>query len=692
MQRITITTAAVFCISVSAMSQHHVPSDSLTRELQEIVVTARQPATKLVGSTLVSTIAGSSLQHLGTALEVLDQLPMINVDDKTVSVVGKGMPEIFIDGRPLRSDDELVQLKSDNIRKVELDMAPGAMYSSDTRAVLKITTRHNFVEGLSLTDRAEAVARRKWSANNMLDLNYRAGSWDFFASGLIARNNSLIKGTTTNTFIFEGKETVVGSSQNKEYPSTDGVVKAGINYSSGSQSFGGYYRYNQERGHFSNIGDEWLDDQRHISRDIYTGKRGHSHRWAIYYDNKFADRYLFHFDGDYRHSDSKNDAMTTYPDGNTTDVYSCDSRESSLWAGKLYLSFPLAKGNFIVGTQDSHTTTSLDFMMLNSEVGQYIPSSYNNAEQTSAAVFASWGRQFDKFSISTGIRYEYVDYLFKVNGIKQPEMSRTDNHLTPDISLGYSFNEETQLSLSYKMATLKPPYSHLTGSLNYVGMHEIEGGNPALKDERMHDIQLFGMWSGFMLQTDYTRSIDTYAFIKRLYPAPTLQLLMQPVNIDVSAVDMYVVWSKPIGAWTPNVTFGMHKQWLQIDRTHYNRPIFSYFLDNVISLPGNFTVTLNASGQTKGDMHTNRFGSSWFTLDASVSKPMLKNSLQIKISATDILNTRNNDWSMNTCGILVEKRQSYDHRGISLTATYRFQPKKSKYKGEDAAKSEMNRL
>ncbi len=256
MQRITITTAAVFCISVSAMSQHHVPSDSLTRELQEIVVTARQPATKLVGSTLVSTIAGSSLQHLGTALEVLDQLPMINVDDKTVSVVGKGMPEIFIDGRPLRSDDELVQLKSDNIRKVELDMAPGAMYSSDTRAVLKITTRHNFVEGLSLTDRAEAVARRKWSANNMLDLNYRAGSWDFFASGLIARNNSLIKGTTTNTFIFEGKETVVGSSQNKEYPSTDGVVKAGINYSSGSQSFGGYYRYNQERGHFSNIGDE----------------------------------------------------------------------------------------------------------------------------------------------------------------------------------------------------------------------------------------------------------------------------------------------------------------------------------------------------------------------------------------------------------------------------------------------------
>ena len=680
-------------LPLSALAQQPVTdTDSIARSLQEVVVTAKQPATKLRGTTLVSTIAGSALQDLGTALDVLGQLPMITVADNAVTITGRGAPEIYIDGRPMRSDDELLQLRSDNIRKVELDMAPGAMYAADTKAVLKITTRRSFVDGISFIERAETVARRKWSANNMIDLNYRTGSWDIFASGLIARNNSLIKGTTTNTLVYDGVQTVVGSSQSKSYPSTTGAVKAGFNYAAGEQSIGGYYRYNPERGHFSNIGEEWLNTDPRICREIYTGVRAHSHRGSIYYDNTFAERYHIHLDGDYKTARSHNDEQTLYPQGNTSDVHSLGTRRSSLLAAKLYLSFPLAKGSFTVGTQDSHTRTTLDHLMLNPDISEYIPSSFTKATQTSAAAFASWKRMFGKFSLSAGLRYEYVDYIFTLNGHKDRDMSRTDHYLTPDLALSYSRSDDSQISLSYKMATVKPPYSHLTGSLSYVGMHEIEGGNPALKEERMHDIQLFGMWKDFMLQADYTRSIDSYAFVKKLYPAQTLQLLMQPVNIDVSALDMYLVWNRPIRSWTPSVTLCMHKQWLNMEGNRYNRPIFSYYFDNTIALPQGFLLTLNANGQTSGDMHTNRFGASWFTLNASVGKTLFNKSLQLKLSATDILNTRNNDWTMNTCGIYVNKRQTYDSRGITLSLTYRFHPRKSKYKGEDAAKTEMNRL
>ena len=73
------------------------PTDSLIRELQEIVVTAKQPATKLVGSALISTIAGSNLQHAGNALDVLQQLPMLSVEDNAIFVTGKGTPVIYID-------------------------------------------------------------------------------------------------------------------------------------------------------------------------------------------------------------------------------------------------------------------------------------------------------------------------------------------------------------------------------------------------------------------------------------------------------------------------------------------------------------------------------------------------------------------------------------------------------------------
>ena len=120
---------AVFLITGNGHAQNQEGTDSLTHELQEIVVTAKQPATKLVGSTLVSTIPGTNLADLGTALDVLAQLPMIKVEDNTVSVIGRNNIEIYIDGRPMRDEQELRQLLSSNMKKVELFMAPGAVYA-----------------------------------------------------------------------------------------------------------------------------------------------------------------------------------------------------------------------------------------------------------------------------------------------------------------------------------------------------------------------------------------------------------------------------------------------------------------------------------------------------------------------------------------------------------------------------------
>lgn len=690
--KVSLSLLAAFLIMESGYARNREETDSLTRELQEVIVTAKQPATKLVGSTLVSIIPGTNLADLGTALDVLAQLPMIKVEDNTVSVIGKNNIEIYIDGRPLRDEQELRQLLSSNLKNVELLMAPGAAYDSTTGAVLKITTRRNFVEGLSLTDQFLLECRRKWSVMDYLALSYRVGNWEFFANGTINHNNSLAKGVTTNTLIYEGKETIVGSSQHNSYPTTTGVVKAGFNYANGPQSFGAYYRYNPERGDFNNTGSEWLNDNPAISSNIDKHTRSHSHLASLYYENTFAEKYLLHIDGDFRRSNESNTVATTYQASSNPTVNSTDERVSTLWAGKLYLNFPLLNGAFTVGTQDSYTHTSLDYRMLNTSVSEYIPSSQTDARQTSAALFALWSRMFGKFSLSAGARYEYVDYDFKVNGIRDKDVSRCNHLLTPDVSFGYSFNEESQISLSYKMATVKPPYSQLTGSLNYVGLHQIEGGNPALHDERMHDIQLFGMWKGFMLQADYTRALDTYAYVKQLYPADNLQLIMHPVNIDVSALSLYLVWSKPVRRWTPNVTVGMYRQWLQLDNHSYDKPIFSYYFDNTFSFPHGWTITANISGSSQGDMHTNRFGASWFTMDASVGKTFLNKSLTVKLSATDIFNTANNDWTMNTYGVFVDKRQSYDRRGVSLNIIYNFQPRKSKYKGSSAAEDEIKRL
>lgn len=682
----------ILLASGNCFAQDTQATDSLTQHLQEVIVTGNQPATKLVGSTLVTNIPGTNLADLGTALDVLAQLPMIKVTDNTVNVIGKNNIEIYIDRRPMRDGQELQQILSSNVKKVELLMAPGAAYESNTGAVLKITTRRNFMQGLSVTDRFQLQRRRKWSIMDYLNLSYRTGAWEFFAEGTVNHNNSQAKGTTTNSLVYNSKETIIGSSQNNSYPTTVGVIKGGFNFSNGAQSFGAYYRYNPEHGDFRNSGSEWLDSNSPLRDEINKHTRAHSNLVSLYYENLFAGKFLLHLDGDFRSARENNSVLTTYPESANPAVNSTDKRSSTLWAGKLYLNFPLWNGEFTVGTQDSYTRTSLDYRMLNADVSEYIPSSLTDARQTSASLFASWSRMFGKFSLSAGARYEYVDYDFKVNGVRDKDVSRCDHTVTPDISLGYSFNDFSQLSLSYKMSTVKPPYAQLTGSLSYTGQHQIEGGNPALHDERLHDIQLFGMWKNFMLQADFIRSLDTYAFVKQLYPADNLQLIMHPVNIDVTALSLYLVWSRPVRRWTPNITVGMYRQWLTLGDNRYDKPLFTYYFDNTFSLPRGWLVTANISGSSQGDMHTNRFAASWFKMDASVGKTFLNKSLTVKLTATDIFNTANNDWTMRTYGVFVDKRMSMDRRGLTLDIIYNFQPRKSKYKGSAASESEMKRL
>lgn len=692
MRRYITSLFAAVGLWLMASAQQPEPSDSLVQALQEVVVTAKQPATKLVGSTLVSTIVGSPLQNLGTALDVLAQLPMLKVADRSVTVIGKGSPEIYIDGRPMHDDDELLRLQSSNIKKVELVMAPGAMYDSEAAAILKITTRNNFIKGLSFTEYAMAEQKRRFSYNEMLSLNYRLGHWDIFASGMVGHYENVIKGESVNYLEYDGLPAVVGGSNNNSSPTTVGTVRAGFNYGDSTLSFGAYYRYNPEKVDFTNNGSEWYNDTPEIRRVITQDIHSHSHLVSLYFDKTFSEKYILHFDGDFKSSDSRTATNTVYPDAQSADVSSRNKRHSTLWAGKLYFKIPLAKGDLTFGTQDSYTHTNLDFLMQNTDVAEYIPSSITDARQTALAAFATWSRSFGKFSLNAGLRYEYVDYRFYLNDVKDNNVSRRDNLLTPDISLGYFFSDNSQIGLSYKMSTVKPSYSQLTGSLNYVGRHEIEGGNPALRDGKMHDIQLFGMWNGFILQADYTRTLDSYAFVKKVYPADDLQLLMQPINDNISSLSCYLVWSKPVKRWTPEITVGMYKQWLNLAGNTYNKPIFSYYLQNVISLPYDFLITVNCNGQSQGDMQTNRFGASWFVMDASVSKSFFNKSLQLKIAATDIFNTRSNDWSMNTYGIQFDKRLTYNQRGISLTVTYNFHPRQSKYKGDNASQQELNRL
>ncbi|MDE6464715.1 MAG: hypothetical protein K2L16_08830 [Muribaculaceae bacterium] len=123
----TLAFALAAVLTASAQNSNN-ETDSVSYTLGEIVVRANPRVTSLKGDALLTRVAGTQLEHAGTANDVLKQVPMVLGSDGSFEVFGKGSPAIYVNGRLLHDASELAQISSENIRNVELITNPGSGY------------------------------------------------------------------------------------------------------------------------------------------------------------------------------------------------------------------------------------------------------------------------------------------------------------------------------------------------------------------------------------------------------------------------------------------------------------------------------------------------------------------------------------------------------------------------------------
>ena len=88
--------------------------------LGEVVVKGNRPSYKLTSEGLQTHVQGTVLSIMGTAEDVLKHIPGLQKKNDVYEVFGKGSPIIYVNGRLLRDLSELDQLKSEDIKNVEL--------------------------------------------------------------------------------------------------------------------------------------------------------------------------------------------------------------------------------------------------------------------------------------------------------------------------------------------------------------------------------------------------------------------------------------------------------------------------------------------------------------------------------------------------------------------------------------------
>ena len=161
MERIILIITLLIAMPMGVYAQDSLDS-LMNRELDEVVVTAQRKYTKPTARGLKVSMSGNPLSKIGSATDAIMQMPLIDGSAGSISVLGKGAPMIYINGRKMMSPSELANLKSSDLASVEIITNPSAEYGSDVSAVILIKTKQPLA-GLYVSGKGMVQASEEWS-------------------------------------------------------------------------------------------------------------------------------------------------------------------------------------------------------------------------------------------------------------------------------------------------------------------------------------------------------------------------------------------------------------------------------------------------------------------------------------------------------------------------------------------------
>ena len=384
--------------------------------LGEVVVKAYLPKTQAKGDAMVTTVSGTVLEKAGTAENLLDKIPNVTAQDGAVTVFGRGTPEIYINGRKIRNQQELDQLSSDNIKSVEVVSNPGARYDASVKAVIRIFTKKVEGEGFGFNNRALIRHRDEygWSAYDQLNLNYRKNGFDLSAMLLAGdyRNGN------DQTFVIDThldkqwRQNLDLTDQKSESKNIETTLTLNYQFDE-NHSIGARYNYERVPEYLwianqfaQTYCEELLYEDLH---SVITMNEPETHHRSNFYYNGRVKKWSIDFNADGLWSETKNtqvaqeDVMEGVNEEDRS-VTTIDTKRNELYAAKLVLSHPLAKGNLSFGAEYSHNKRNTTY--LNPE--GIIADDNAMIKEGATSAFVEYAKAFNKLQMQAGLRYEMV--------------------------------------------------------------------------------------------------------------------------------------------------------------------------------------------------------------------------------------------------------------------------------------------
>lgn len=674
--------------------------DKFSKKLGEVVVKAHLPQYKKTHEGLLTNVAGTVLSKMGTAEDVLKHVPSIVKKKDGYEVIGKGTPIIYINGRKMQDISELDNIKSSDIKSVEVIQNPGAAYDASVNAVIKIKTIKKKGEGFGFDTRSVYWYNKHDNTIQQVNMNYRHNGLNLFATYKFSDASWMQKATYNQTVHVD---TLWQQHNNNE---VTGRIEShrlisGFSYDfNANHSIGARYTltspgYSRSKDFFDSqvIADGKFYD--YIKTDGLTVDRNNpSHQLNAYYNGTLGkitidlntDLY-FSTNRAYAYSDEQSQ------EHDFRNINSKNRVSNKMVATKLVITSPLLGGNLSYGAEYIHTRRNDDYEVNRTDL---LANSYSKLEEQTASPFIQYARLTPIGNITAGLRYEYVRFKYYDAGIYQPEQSRSFRNLFPTISYGAKIGK-VMAQLSYSVKTSRPSYSQLSNNVSYMNRFTRQTGNPYLDNETNHRVELSGVWKFIQFMVNYKDSRNAIIYWAEQIPGNEAITMISRKNVkSLKSMTAFISAAPKIGIWAPQINLGMQKPWftLHTDVASYrlNRPIFMGNFNNAFSLSCGITLNVDYRYQSKGNTMNVYLAKEQHVLDVSISKSFLKDALTLEIKGNDLLyKCWDADLLYNQKMELlqVSKRGTRD---LQLTLRYKFNTTRSKYKGTGAGNAELNRL
>ncbi len=667
-----------------------------TKELQGVTVVSSAAALKLSADKKVFNVEKNIMSTGGTGVDVMRNVPSVNVDIDGNITVRNAAPQLLVDGRPTTLT--LDQIPADVIESVEVITNPSAKYdaSGSGGGIINVVLKKNKKSGYNGNLRAGVDKRGGVNAGG--DISLRQDKFNFTASVNTNQNKGITTGTTERDNLLT---TPLTSVYQQNYNKSNGgfvFAKAGLDYFAGNRttlSLSGIKVHGEFKPYETiNITTDSLYNSGKISSSsqrVTTGTRDFNGQGLVFGMKQLFKKEGEEFTVDANYFTGKMESNSLY----TTNYFGSGSASKATGLEKV--NGDGSDKNFIIQTDyvlpfaksykletglraaiRSRENNTYNYVMNNS-TGQYelitsATSNYTNKDNVYAG-YVTLSNTIKNFSYKAGLRAESSDYSGTLTNTGDQFSNKYAVSLFPSLFLSQKLNNRQELQFSASRRINRPNFFQLIPYTDYTDKLNITRGNPALKPEFTQSYELsylktYGTKNTFLASAYYKHSDNLITrYLTEEYNSTTGN--NDIINSYINANSSYAVGTELTGInyltkwWDVSTNLNIYNSKINtsnISGATAQDALWSWFgkLNNNFKLPANFAMQLTTTYQSKTNLPVNSNSGmggppqmsqsqsaaqgyikpSW-GMDVAFKKSFLKNNAaSVSFNISDIFRTR----------------------------------------------------